>query len=284
MARRWFQTPDGRSFLIESIQLSDLEKLMAGLPRAKQGAKRDLQSRTQLMAQAKLPKSTDDTLVLRKVEVALAGDYQPKGVILDYRNVATSGAETLATGETVYVAGSTYLTTLTIQPGWVVKYADDGYLLAYSGVNCLATAANPASFAPPPAYPCCEEDVFVHFSDDSGSHWSDPVRVNDDATTHSQFLPRLALDQTTGNVAVCWQDASADPDNRKSALRVSLSKDGGRAFGASKRIAIGFSDSALSPPLPSCCYSNAPFDFGDYESLDFHAATLFPEIIPRLML
>ena len=31
-------------------------------------------------------------------------------------------------------------------------------------------------------------------STDDGATWSAPVRVNDDATTRSQFLPYIALD------------------------------------------------------------------------------------------
>ena len=36
------------------------------------------------------------------------------------------------------------------------------------------------------------------------------MRVNDDTTTNSQFLPKIALDPTTGKLAVVWYDARAD--------------------------------------------------------------------------
>src|SRR6266446_3995294 len=49
-------------------------------------------------------------------------------------------------------------------------------------------------------------DIFVRFSDDEGATWSNPVRVNDDNTTNSQFLPKISLDPTTGNLAVVWYD------------------------------------------------------------------------------
>ncbi len=44
-------------------------------------------------------------------------------------------------------------------------------------------------------------DIFVRFSDDNGATWSQGVRVNDDQTMNSQFLSKIALDQTTGNIA-----------------------------------------------------------------------------------
>ena len=53
-------------------------------------------------------------------------------------------------------------------------------------------------------------DIFVRHSDDGGATWSPPVRVNDDGTTNSQFLPKISLDPTTGNIAVVWYDSRAD--------------------------------------------------------------------------
>jgi hypothetical protein len=48
----------------------------------------------------------------------------------------------------------------------------------------------------------------VRSSDDDGTTWSSPVRVNDDSLGNgkSQFLPAVAADYTTGNVAVTWYD------------------------------------------------------------------------------
>ena len=53
-------------------------------------------------------------------------------------------------------------------------------------------------------------DIFVRYSDDNGATWSDGVQVNDDNTVNSQFMSKIALDQTTGNLAVVWYDARAD--------------------------------------------------------------------------
>jgi hypothetical protein len=65
-----------------------------------------------------------------------------------------------------------------------------------------------------------DTDIFVIASDDGGATWNalasspqavgaDQVRVNDD-TTGSQFFSWLAVDQSTGNVAVSWYDARND--------------------------------------------------------------------------
>src|SRR5204863_6474657 len=53
-------------------------------------------------------------------------------------------------------------------------------------------------------------DIFLRFSDDSGGRWSAPIRVNDDTTNKSQFLPRIAVDSLTGNIALTWLDSRKD--------------------------------------------------------------------------
>ena len=37
------------------------------------------------------------------------------------------------------------------------------------------------------------------------------MRINDDATANSQFLPRIAIDNSTGNLGVSWYDSRNDP-------------------------------------------------------------------------
>jgi endonuclease YncB( thermonuclease family) len=56
-------------------------------------------------------------------------------------------------------------------------------------------------------------DVMIRHSDDNGSTWSAATRVNTDATTRSQFLPKIAADPATGNMAICWHDARNSASN-----------------------------------------------------------------------
>lgn len=53
-------------------------------------------------------------------------------------------------------------------------------------------------------------DIEVRYSDNDGASWSAPMRVNDDATTNSQFLRKISLDPTSGHLAVSWYDARHD--------------------------------------------------------------------------
>jgi hypothetical protein len=121
-------------------------------------------------------------------------------------------------------------------------------------------------------------DVLVRHSDDDGATWSAPVRVNDDTTTNSQFLPKLALDPTTGNLAVSWYDArndqgtagSGDTDgvpNDDAQFFASFSTDGGASFLANIRVSKGTSNSADA---------NNGIDFGDYTGLGFYGGKAWP--------
>jgi hypothetical protein len=121
-------------------------------------------------------------------------------------------------------------------------------------------------------------DVFVKFSDDNGATWSTPVRVNDDATTRSQFLPRIALDQTTGDVAVSWHDCRNDDGlhgpgdtngipNDDAQFWGTVSTDGGASFLPNLQISAGTSNAAAA---------KNGIDYGDYTGLAFQSDVFMP--------
>jgi hypothetical protein len=121
-------------------------------------------------------------------------------------------------------------------------------------------------------------DIFVRFSDDNGATWSQGVRVNDDQTVNSQFLPKIALDQTSGNVATVWYDArhdlgtagAGDTDgipNDDAQFWGAFSTDGGATFGANIQISAGTSNSHDS---------GNGIDYGDYSGLAFNGGDARP--------
>lgn len=58
-------------------------------------------------------------------------------------------------------------------------------------------------------------DIMLRFSDDNGATWSSAMRVNDDpaAPIRSQFLPRIAVDGSSGNILICWHDCRSSASN-----------------------------------------------------------------------
>jgi hypothetical protein len=135
-----------------------------------------------------------------------------------------------------------------------------------------------------------DTDIFVVYSDDDGATWNfpDPLNpdkpVNDDTTVNSQFLPRIALDQTTGFLAVSWYDCRNDdggtgPGNRKAGVNndaqlfASASTDGGITFQPNVQVSTGTSTEDVSQLPGTCC---ADLDYGDYQGLAYEAGYFYP--------
>ena len=121
-------------------------------------------------------------------------------------------------------------------------------------------------------------DIYVRFSDDDGATWSSAVRVNDDHTKNSQFLPKISLDPTSGNLAVVWYDSRndlgaggpGDTDgipNDDAQFWGAFSTDGGQTFTANIQISAGTSNSHDS---------GNGIDYGDYTGLSFYGGIAHP--------
>jgi hypothetical protein len=121
-------------------------------------------------------------------------------------------------------------------------------------------------------------DIMFQSSDDNGTTWSAAVKLNDDATANSQFNPAIALDQTTGNVAVSWYDARADlgvggagdtdgVPNNDVQIWATYSKDGGATFAPNLQVSQGTSNVNGAESF---------FDYGDYTHAAFESGTFYP--------
>src|SRR5258708_430546 len=121
-------------------------------------------------------------------------------------------------------------------------------------------------------------DIYVRYSDDDGATWSAGVRVNDDNTKNSQFLPKISLDPTTGNLAVIWYDARndlgtggpGDTDgipNTDAQVWGAFSTDGGQTFTKNIQVSAGTSNSHDA---------QNGIDYGDYSGLSFYGGIAHP--------
>jgi hypothetical protein len=121
-------------------------------------------------------------------------------------------------------------------------------------------------------------DIMLQHSDNAGATWSTAVRLNDDATNNSQFNPAIALDQTTGNVAISWYDTRNDLGNGGSGdtdgipnddfqVWATDSTDGGATFAPNFQVSAGTSNAIDA---------NSFFDTGDYTHAAFVAGTFWP--------
>ncbi|MBI5765030.1 MAG: hypothetical protein HZA51_16060 [Planctomycetes bacterium] len=76
------------------------------------------------------------------------------------------------------------------------------------------------------------------------------VTINNDATTRSQFLPWVTVDQTSGIVSAAWLDARQDANNEKVECYVGDSRDGGVTW-RNIKAARGQSNQSTSNPSRS---------------------------------
>jgi hypothetical protein len=123
-----------------------------------------------------------------------------------------------------------------------------------------------------------DTEIYVRHSDNAGATWSSGVRVNDDRTANSQFMPKISLDPYTGDLAVVWYDSRGDLGtggvgdtdgvaNDDAQLWGAFSTNAGRSFGPNRQISAGTSNSHAS---------GNGIDFGDYSGLSFVAGVAHP--------
>ena len=115
-----------------------------------------------------------------------------------------------------------------------------------------------------------DTDIYVRFSNNNGATWSAPVRVNDDPLGNgkSQFMPRIALDQTTGNIAVSFYDCRNSAANNTVQLWATVSTDGGLTFLPNLQVSTGTSDGTVA--------ALGSFDLGNYTGLTYHNGVFYP--------
>jgi hypothetical protein len=121
-------------------------------------------------------------------------------------------------------------------------------------------------------------DIMFQYSDDNGTTWTQPVRLNDDHTANSQFMPAIAVDQTNGDLAVSWYDCRndlgsgglGDTDgipNDDAQIWATYSRDGGVTFAPNFQVSAG---TVSAPDAQSF------FDYGDYTHAAFQSHRFYP--------
>jgi hypothetical protein len=110
-------------------------------------------------------------------------------------------------------------------------------------------------------------NIYFSRSTDMGETWSEPVIVHSD-TTNDQLWQWIALDRTTGDIAVMYLDSRDDPNNIEVAAYVSYSSDGGTTW-TDRRAADVTSDLRKNP------FRGNVFA-GDYNGCAFHKGIIYP--------
>jgi hypothetical protein len=123
-----------------------------------------------------------------------------------------------------------------------------------------------------------DTDIYVRYSDDDGATWSSGRRVNDDHTANSQFLPKISLDPTTGNIAVIWHDSRADLGTGGAGDTDGVANDDAQLWGAfSTTAGLSFTPNRqISAGTSNSHASGNGIDYGDYSGLSFVGGVAHP--------
>lgn len=121
-------------------------------------------------------------------------------------------------------------------------------------------------------------DIMLQHSDNNGTSWSPAAKLNDDRTANSQYNPAIALDQSSGDVAVSWYDTrndlgasgGGDTDgipNDDFQIWATDSTNSGTTFAPNFQVSQGTS---------SAVAANSFFDTGDYTHAAFVSGAFWP--------
>lgn len=172
---------------------------------------------------------------------------------MDY-NVITGGSGTIfmdmsTDGGVNWLATDIFVTTVNLPP-----------LNLNGGTDALAKGAavievspfNPQhvyiAYAERVAGTSDEGDIFFIRSTDAGVTWSNPLRVNDDATFNDQVLPWMDV-KPNGTIDIVWYDRRNDPLDYNWDVYMAMSTNGGTSFMAN--VQVNSTLPAVTPNTPS---------------------------------
>jgi hypothetical protein len=113
-------------------------------------------------------------------------------------------------------------------------------------------------------------EILIRSSDDGGLTWTPRRRVNDDATRNSQFLPRMAVDSSTGFVAIGFHDARNDSGDGGPGDTNGVRNDDAQFWGAvSRNGGATWENVRISEGTSNDDQANNGVDYGDYIGLDY---------------
>lgn len=142
--------------------------------------------------------------------------------------------------------------------------ADNSFGTYRGRLYCVYATNDPAGNGNKP-------DIFCRYSSDGGSTWSAPVRVNDDANpqSHTQFMPAIWCDKSTGRLYVQWMDTRDTPTSDSALIYATYSDNGGQSFVQNKAV----SNQKMKIDCQTCGGSGTPRYQGDYNAITANSAT-----------
>jgi len=120
----------------------------------------------------------------------------------------------------------------------------------------------------------CKTRIWFARSTNGGTTWSAPYMVNNQSSLNDQFNQAIAVDESTGNVAMIYYDTVNDSGRKKTNIWYQVSTNDGVSFGAAQQIATSQTDETIAG-------ADSGNQYGDYNSLSGASNLFFPSWTDR---
>ncbi len=157
----------------------------------------------------------------------------------------------------IYVTGGAYRTA-TVNNVYAIWHDLSGE------TNCTQESQQPGSTVTS----ACKTRIWFNSSNDGGQTWNTPVMINNQASKNDQFFPRLAVDDTTGDLMVVYYDTVNDPNRVKTDIWTQYSTDGGSSWSPAVQVTTAETNEATGAEDNSQQY-------GDYIGMTGYSGRYF---------
>jgi hypothetical protein len=112
----------------------------------------------------------------------------------------------------------------------------------------------------------CKTRIWFARSTDGGATWGTASMINNQTSTNDQFNPKLAVDETTGNLGVIYYDTLRDTGRLRTDVWMQISEDDGVTWQPAFRVTELETDETIAG-------ADTGNQYGDYNGLSAHAGT-----------
>ncbi len=120
----------------------------------------------------------------------------------------------------------------------------------------------------------CKTRIWFSRSTDGGTTWSAATMINNQAGLNDQFNQALAVDESTGRIAIIYYDTVGDATRKKTNLYYQTSADNGATWGAAVKVTTVQTDETIAG-------ADSGNQYGDYNSLSGWASKFLPSWTDR---
>lgn len=120
----------------------------------------------------------------------------------------------------------------------------------------------------------CKTRIWFARSTDGGTTWSAAKMINNQSSLNDQFNQALAVDESTGRIAIIYYDTVGDSTRKKTNVYYQTSADGGVTFSAAVKVTTAQTDETVAG-------ADSGNQYGDYNSLSGWASKFLPSWTDR---